>query len=88
MGLQEDLASKPPCHPRAVRRQNPDQKSHCRDCLGKNGFNQAKCEHLVDALYECCDAFYQKNGEAAATASCPKPSLLRLKLKQRQEGKK
>ncbi|KAI0543995.1 DUF1903-domain-containing protein [Xylaria curta] len=76
MGLQEDLASKPPCHPRAVH------------CLGKNGFNQARCEHLIDALYECCDAFYQKNGEAATTASCPKPSLLRLKLKQRQEGNK
>lgn len=58
------------------------------DCLGKNGFNQAKCEHLIDALYECCDAFYKKTGETATTASCPKPSLLRLKLKQRQEGNK
>ncbi|KAI0873490.1 hypothetical protein GGS24DRAFT_463164 [Hypoxylon argillaceum] len=76
-GLQEDLMSKPPCHSRACAIQ---------DCLGKNSFNQAKCEHLIDALYECCDAFYQKNGETATTASCPKPNLLRLKLKQRQQG--
>ncbi|KAI1824243.1 DUF1903-domain-containing protein [Xylaria intraflava] len=79
MGLPEDLASKPPCHPRACAIQA---------CLERNGFNQAKCEHLIDALYECCDAFYRKNGDGATTASCPKPSLLRLKLKQRQEEKK
>ncbi|GAW20222.1 hypothetical protein ANO14919_097190 [Xylariales sp. No.14919] len=58
------------------------------DCLGKNGYNQAKCEHLIDALYECCDAFYNKNGDTATTVSCPKPNLLRLKLKQRQQGTK
>ncbi|KAI1107997.1 DUF1903-domain-containing protein [Nemania sp. NC0429] len=75
MGLQEDLTAKPPCHPRACAIQ---------DCLGKNGFDQAKCEHLVDALYECCDVFYQKLGDTATTPSCPKPSLLRLKLKQRR----
>ncbi|KAI0424176.1 DUF1903-domain-containing protein [Xylaria sp. FL1042] len=79
MGLQEDLASKPPCHPRACAIQ---------DCLGKNGFNQGKCEYLIDALYECCNAFYEKNSDTATTPSCPKPSLLRLKLKQREEGKK
>ncbi|KAI1339562.1 DUF1903-domain-containing protein [Xylariaceae sp. FL0016] len=78
MGLKEDLESIPPCHPRACAIQ---------DCLGKNGFNQAKCEHLIDALYECCDAFYQKRGDQATTASCPKPNLLKLKLKQRQEEK-
>jgi hypothetical protein len=31
----------------------------------------------VDALYECCNAFYQKNGDNASTLSCPKASLLR-----------
>ncbi|KAI0905545.1 DUF1903-domain-containing protein [Ustulina deusta] len=79
MSLREDLASKPACHPRACAIQ---------DCLGKHSFNQAKCEHLIDALYECCDAFYKKYGDTATTASCPKPSLLRLKLKQREEGKR
>ncbi|KAI6087057.1 DUF1903-domain-containing protein [Hypoxylon rubiginosum] len=77
MGLNEDLESKPPCHPRACAIQ---------DCLGKNGYNEAKCSHLIDALYDCCDAFYRKHGDNATTVSCPKASLLRLKMKQRQEG--
>lgn len=76
MGLKEDLESKPPCHPRACAIQ---------DCLGKNGYNEAKCEYLIDALYECCDAFYKKHGDNATSASCPKASLLRLKMKQRRE---
>ncbi|KAI0594981.1 hypothetical protein F4775DRAFT_571530 [Biscogniauxia sp. FL1348] len=78
MALKEDLAAKPPCHPRACAIQ---------DCLTKNGYKEAKCSHLIDALYECCDAFYKQNGDDASTVSCPKPSLLRLKLKQRQEEK-
>ncbi|KAI8961767.1 DUF1903-domain-containing protein [Daldinia sp. FL1419] len=76
MGLKEDLESKPPCHPRACAIQ---------DCLGKNGYSEAKCSRYIDALYECCDAFYKKHGDAATSASCPKASLLRLKMKQRQE---
>lgn len=32
----------------------------------------------VDALYECCNAFYEKQGETASTVSCPKYSLLRF----------
>ncbi|KAI0388814.1 DUF1903-domain-containing protein [Xylariaceae sp. FL0594] len=79
MGLKEDLQSKPPCHPRACAIQ---------DCLTKNGFNEARCEHLIDALYECCNAFYEKNGDDATTVSCPKPNLLRLKIKQRRDGQK
>ena len=57
-------------------------------CLTKNNYNEAKCQDLVDALYECCDAFYRKNGDGATSASCPKASLLRLKMKQRSEGTK
>ncbi|KAI2609795.1 DUF1903-domain-containing protein [Hypoxylon fragiforme] len=76
MGMKEDLGSDPPCHPRACAIQ---------DCLGKNGYNEAKCSHLVDALYKCCDAFYQKHGDYATSVCCPKASLLRLKMKQRQE---
>lgn len=33
--------------------------------------------HQIDALYECCNAFYQKQGEDASTVSCPKFSLLK-----------
>ena len=31
----------------------------------------------IDALYECCNLFYQKNGDEASTVSCPKANLLR-----------
>lgn len=55
------------------------------DCLAKNSYNEAKCRSQVDALYDCCNAFYEKFGENAQSASCPKPNLLRLKIKQRAE---
>lgn len=42
----------------------------------------------IDALYECCNQFYQKEGDDASTVSCPKASLLRLKMKQRLQGGK
>ena len=58
-------------------------------CLDKNGYNEAKCQAQIDALYECCNAFYQANGDDAKTVSCPKAGLLRLKMKQRaQEASK
>ena len=57
-----------------------------QDCLTKNGYNEARCAELVDALYECCQAFYKKNGDNATTVSCPKPNLLRLKMEQRKKG--
>lgn len=56
------------------------------DCLQKNNYQQSKCENLVDALYECCNAFYKENGKEAQTVSCPKYNLLQLKMKQRSEG--
>lgn len=55
--------------------------------MAKNSFNQEKCQAQIDALYDCCNAFYKERGEDAKTPSCPKPSLLKLKLKQREEGK-
>ncbi|KAI0176619.1 hypothetical protein BJ166DRAFT_504917 [Pestalotiopsis sp. NC0098] len=76
MALENDLNSSPPCHPRACAIQ---------DCLTKNNYKESKCQGLIDALYDCCDAFYKKNGDGASTVSCPKSDLLRLKLKQRQE---
>jgi len=56
------------------------------DCLQKHNYQQKKCENLVDALYECCNAFYKGNGKEAQTVSCPKYNLLQLKMKQRAEG--
>ncbi|KAF1966158.1 DUF1903-domain-containing protein, partial [Bimuria novae-zelandiae CBS 107.79] len=79
--LKEDLQTDPPCHPRACAIQ-----SVATDCLQKSNYKEAKCRKEVDALYECCNAFYQEKGESASTASCPKYSLLKLKMKQRSEG--
>ncbi|KAF2273570.1 DUF1903-domain-containing protein [Westerdykella ornata] len=67
-GLREDLRTNPPCHPRACAIQN---------CLQRTGYQEEKCRKEVDALYECCNAFYQERGENATTVSCPKASLLR-----------
>ena len=41
----------------------------------------------VDDLYKCCNAFYERQGEAAHTVSCPKASVLRLRMKQKAQGK-
>ncbi|KAL8888741.1 MAG: hypothetical protein Q9215_003878 [Flavoplaca cf. flavocitrina] len=73
MGVDEALKTDPPCHPLACAIQ---------DCLSNNSYNQDKCTSQVNALYECCNIFYQRHGDDAKTVSCPKPSLLKLKLKQ------
>ena len=57
------------------------------DCLSKTNYNEAKCQSAVQALYECCEAFYDKYGEDAKTPSCPTASLLRLKMQQQKESK-
>ena len=56
------------------------------DCLTRNSYDEGKCAKYVDMLYECCQAFYQKNGDDATSASCPKANLLRLKIEQRKKG--
>ncbi|RDI81261.1 hypothetical protein Vi05172_g8743 [Venturia inaequalis] len=76
--LEDDLKTDPPCHPRACAIQN---------CIQKNNYNEARCQKQIDALYECCDAFYKQQGDDASVVSCPKVSLLRLKMKQRAQGK-
>ncbi|GLA07507.1 Cx9C motif-containing protein 4, mitochondrial [Aspergillus niger] len=52
-------------------------------CLTKSSYQEEKCQSQINALYECCNAFYKARGEDAKTPSCPKPNLLRLKMKQR-----
>jgi hypothetical protein len=59
-----------------------------KDCLVKNNYSEAKCQAQVEALYECCNAFYDKNGDDAKTVSCPKANLLRLKMKQLAQDKR
>ncbi|KAK2047051.1 DUF1903-domain-containing protein [Colletotrichum somersetense] len=77
MGLNEDLKTNPPCHPRACAIQ---------DCLTRNGYKEERCQSAIIALYECCEAFYQSKGSEATTVSCPKPDLLQLKLKKLRRG--
>ncbi|KZF26322.1 DUF1903-domain-containing protein [Xylona heveae TC161] len=62
------------CHPQACAIQ---------DCLSKSNYNEDKCKRQIDALYECCNTFYQQHGDNASSVSCPKAGLLRLKMKQR-----
>ncbi|WDK13607.1 hypothetical protein CGRA01v4_04888 [Colletotrichum graminicola] len=77
MGLNEDLKANPPCHPLAVT---------ATDCLTRNGYKEERCQSIIIALYECCEAFYQSKGDNATTVSCPKPDLLQLKLRRLREG--
>ncbi len=58
------------------------------DCLTKRSYNEARCRSEIDALYECCNAFYQERGEEAKTPSCPKASVLKLKMKERAGDRK
>jgi hypothetical protein len=51
------------------------------DCLKKNTFKEDRCQDVINSLYECCQAFYERNGQDAKAASCPKPDLLKLKLR-------
>ncbi|KAH6895153.1 mature-T-cell-proliferation protein [Thelonectria olida] len=78
MAPKDDVEAKPACHPRACAIQ---------DCLTRNGYNEAKCQTAIKALYECCEAFYERYGDEGSTPSCPKPNLLRLKMKQLREEK-
>ncbi|KKA30209.1 hypothetical protein TD95_001911 [Thielaviopsis punctulata] len=43
-------------------------------------YNEARCTAAILALYECCAAFYQKNGDHATSLSCPQPEILRQRL--------
>ncbi|GAO14719.1 hypothetical protein UVI_02028670 [Ustilaginoidea virens] len=57
-----------------------------QDCLTRSNYDDAKCQHVIKALYQCCEAFYQERGDDAASPSCPKPSLVRMKMKQMNEA--
>lgn len=68
-----------PCYPRACAIQS---------CLQKSGFDQSKCEGLIDDLYRCCAKFYQQRGTDAEADSCPIPSVVERRIKRMEsEGK-
>ncbi|RPA77888.1 DUF1903-domain-containing protein [Ascobolus immersus RN42] len=76
--LEEALACDPPCYPRACAIQS---------CIQKNNYDESKCSKQIDRLYECCSAFYARNGSDAKSVCCPLESLLKLKIQQREEEK-
>ncbi|KAG6136924.1 hypothetical protein E4U22_007544 [Claviceps purpurea] len=78
MGQKNGVDASPPCRPRACAIQ---------DCLARNNYDDAKCQQVIMALYECCHAFYQRHGDDARTPSCPQPDVLRLKLQHTKDGK-
>ncbi|TVY90514.1 Cx9C motif-containing protein, mitochondrial [Lachnellula willkommii] len=61
------------------------KRQRIQACLGKNSYQESKCQAQIDALYECCNSFYARNGDEAKSVCCPQASLLRLKMKQRAE---
>ena len=63
------------CHPQACAIQA---------CIQKNTFNQAKCEHLIDALYKCCSSFYASNPKYENQPdACPTPKETEGNMKSR-----
>lgn len=54
--------------------------------MTRNNYDEARCQDVVRALYECCEAFYARYGDDATSPSCPRPELLRLKMQQRRGG--
>ncbi|KAL5414123.1 hypothetical protein PMIN06_003980 [Paraphaeosphaeria minitans] len=76
MGSTEGTQTDPPCISRACAIQN---------CLQKSNYKEERCRKEVDALYECCNRFYQEKGEDASSVCCPKYDLLKLKIKQRSQ---
>lgn len=54
-------------------------------CLRRNQYNESRCTEVIDALYDCCAAMYQRQGLAEKNVCCPKRPLLELKMKQRAQ---
>lgn len=57
------------------------------DCLTKHSYNEERCKKEVEDLYRCCNAFYEERGPEAKTVSCPKVSLLVIKMRQLAQEK-
>ncbi|EEQ28752.1 Cx9C motif-containing protein 4, mitochondrial [Microsporum canis] len=94
----DGVAADPPCHPQAcaiqgklglVKREKSmgiQANLSIEACLTSNSYNEAKCRNQIIQLYKCCNALYTQKGENAKTPSCPKPALLKVKLKQIENG--
>ncbi|TIA89787.1 hypothetical protein E3P99_01876 [Wallemia hederae] len=52
-----------------------------QNCLTKNGFQQDRCENILDELYICCGRYYQQTQQKID--SCPIESVLNRKLRDR-----
>lgn len=60
---------------------NPCKPIACelQTCIQRHQFQQEKCSQVIERLYTCCEAFYERNGDDARSASCPDPRALRAK---------
>lgn len=47
-----------------------------------NNYNEDRCQGVLRDLWSCCAQFYERQGADARCSACPKPDLLKLKLKQ------
>lgn len=54
-----------------------------QNCLRSNNYNESRCDQVIDELYRCCAKFYKESDPKGMTPCCPKPDLLRIKMKQR-----
>ncbi|KAL5594542.1 uncharacterized protein BROUX77_007889 [Berkeleyomyces rouxiae] len=98
---QQDLSAEQSCKPKAVRRlffsrwfyeiparANTGEFAWHKVCDPENNFDEAKCTGAILALYECCHAFYSKQGDDARSLSCPRPDILRRRLETMKKGDK
>ena len=67
---------------------NPCKPIACniQACIQRHQFNQERCEHIVNKLYECCRSFYAKHGDGARCASCPAPDKLAENMRLRGQS--
>ncbi|CAO1621919.1 unnamed protein product [Jaminaea pallidilutea] len=66
----DNLDGDNPCHAHACALQS---------CMTKT-LDQDKCQSHIDALYKCCNRFYEKYGTQAETDGCPVPKMTKKKL--------
>jgi hypothetical protein len=67
-----------------IQKNNYDE-AKCKKQVGivlkhQHCWTSANDTYQIDALYECCNLFYEKEGDDASTVSCPKANLLRFAL--------
>ncbi|KAF1826387.1 DUF1903-domain-containing protein [Dissoconium aciculare CBS 342.82] len=71
MTPEKGVENDPPCHAQACSIQA---------CLQKSNYKEEKCQKQVDALYECCNLFYQKAGDDGSSVEDEATESIHLRL--------